>query len=85
VSILPMDIRKVIGQNTRRYRLALGLTQAKVSIEMGVDRAYISSIERGLQNMTAIRMLELARVLRTTPAMLVTPEGDAPTPSFQPD
>jgi transcriptional regulator with XRE-family HTH domain len=82
VSILPMDIRKVIGQNARRYRLALGLTQAKVSIEMGADRAYISSIERGLQNMTAIRMLELACVLGTTPALLVTPDDDEATPPF---
>jgi transcriptional regulator with XRE-family HTH domain len=77
VSILPMDIRKVIGQNARRYRLALGITQAEVASEMGIDRAYISAIERGLQNMTAVSMLELSTVLKIEPALLITPVDES--------
>ncbi len=74
-----MDIQKVIGQNARRYRLALGLTQGTVSIAMGIDRAYISKIERGLQNMTIVRMYELSQILGVTAAALITPETDQPT------
>ena len=47
-----MDIRKVFGVNARKSRLALGLSQEAVAERMGVDRAFISSLERGLQNAT---------------------------------
>jgi transcriptional regulator with XRE-family HTH domain len=72
-----MDIQKIIGQNARRYRLALGITQAEVASEMGIDRAYISAIERGLQNMTAVSMLELSTVLKIEPALLITPVDES--------
>jgi transcriptional regulator with XRE-family HTH domain len=72
-----MDIQKIIGQNARRYRLALGITQAEVASEMGIDRAYISAIERGLQNMTAVSMLELSTVLKIEPALLITPADES--------
>jgi transcriptional regulator with XRE-family HTH domain len=72
-----MDIQKIIGQNARRYRLALGITQAEVASQMGIDRAYISAIERGLQNMTAVSMLELSTVLKIEPALLITPVDES--------
>jgi transcriptional regulator with XRE-family HTH domain len=72
-----MDIQKIIGQNARRYRLALGITQAEVALQMGIDRAYISAIERGLQNMTAVSMLELSTVLKIEPALLITPVDES--------
>jgi transcriptional regulator with XRE-family HTH domain len=72
-----MDIKKVLGQNTRRYRLALGITQAEVASQMGIDRAYISAVERGLQNMTAVSMLELSTVLKIEPALLITPVDES--------
>jgi transcriptional regulator with XRE-family HTH domain len=72
-----MDIQKIIGQNARRYRLALGITQAEVASQMGIDRAYISAIERGLQNMTAVSMLELSTVLKIVPALLITPVDES--------
>ena len=49
-----MDIRKVFGANVRVYRLAAGLSQEAVAVRMGVDRAYVSAIERGLQNVTLL-------------------------------
>ncbi|QHO77778.1 transcriptional regulator [Bradyrhizobium sp. CCBAU 051011] len=44
-----MDIRRVFGADPRRFRLALGLSQEAVAGRMGVDCAFISSMERGLQ------------------------------------
>ena len=44
-----MDIRKVFGANARKFRLALGLSREAVAERMGVDRAFISSMERGLK------------------------------------
>jgi len=66
-----MDIRKVFGANTRKFRLALGLSQEAVAERMGVDRAYISSIERGLQNATLLTLRETAQALEVRPMDLL--------------
>lgn len=58
--ILRMDIRRVFGANVRRYRLAARLSQEAVAVRMGVDRAHVSAIERGLQNATLLTILQAA-------------------------
>ena len=69
-----MDIRKVFGANVRVYRLAAGLSQEAVAVRMGVDRAYVSAIERGLQNVTLLTILQVAESLNVRPAdLLVEP------------
>ena len=69
-----MDIRKVFGANVRVYRLAAGLSQEAVAARMGVDRAFISAIERGLQNVTLLTILQLSESLNVRPAdLLVEP------------
>ena len=65
-----MDIRKIFGANARRYRIAVGLSQATVAVRMGVDRAYVSAVERGVQNTTLLLIWELAQALQTAPANL---------------
>jgi transcriptional regulator with XRE-family HTH domain len=72
--ILRMDIRKVFGANVRVYRRSAGLSQEAVAARMGVDRAYISAIERGLQNTTLLTILQVADSLDVRPAdLLVEP------------
>ena len=66
-----MDIRKVFGANVRVYRLAAGLSQEAVAVRMGVDRAYVSAIERGLQNVTLLTILQVAESLNVRPADLL--------------
>ena len=69
-----MDIRKVFGANVRVYRRAAGLSQEAVAARMGVDRAYVSAIERGLQNVTLLTILQVADSLNVRPAdLLVEP------------
>jgi len=58
-----MDIRLVFGRNLRRYRLAAGLSQEAVAERMGVDRAHVSSMERGQQNVTPLTVREAAQAL----------------------
>ncbi len=65
-----MDIRKVFGGNARRFRLALDLSQEAVAERMG-DRAFISSIERGLQNATLLTIWQTAQALQVQPADLL--------------
>ncbi|TAJ81332.1 helix-turn-helix transcriptional regulator [Reyranella sp.] len=66
-----MDIRKVFGANVRVYRLTAGLSQEAVAVRMGVDRAYVSAIERGLQNVTLLTIWQLAESLDVHPADLL--------------
>lgn len=62
-----MDIRKLFGANVRRYRVAAGLSQEAVAARMGVDRAYVSAIERGAQNVTLLSLWEIAQALSVRP------------------
>ena len=71
LSNLRMDIRKLLGANARRYREASDLSQEAVAERMGVDRAYISAIERGAQNVTLTSLWEIAQALRVRPAALL--------------
>lgn len=66
-----MDIRQVFGSNLRRLRKDAGLSQAAVADRLGVDRAHISLMERGKQNVTLLTLWHLSQVLRVPPAALI--------------
>ena len=66
-----MDIRRIFGANVRRYRVAAGLSQEAVAVKMGVDRAYVSGMERGQQNVTLLTMWHLAKALGVKPVDLL--------------
>jgi transcriptional regulator with XRE-family HTH domain len=66
-----MDIRVITGLNARRFRTALDISQEAVAEIMGADRAYVSAIERGIQNLTLLRLQELAQALRVRAADLL--------------
>lgn len=75
-----MDIRKLFGANVRFYREAAGISQAEVATRMGVDRAYVSLIERGEQNATLLTVHETAQALRVRPAdLLAEPPASSET------
>ncbi len=76
-----MDIRKVFGQNMRRIRLGAGLSQAAVAASMGVDRAHVSSMERGQQNVTLITMWQASEALECRPADFLDEKSAAVAPS----
>lgn len=63
-----MDIRKLFGRNMRRYRLSAGLSQEAVAERMSVDRAHVSSMERGQQNVTLLTVWSAAEALGRRPA-----------------
>jgi DNA-binding transcriptional regulator YiaG len=51
---LAEDVRQVVGTNVRRVRLAKKLTQTALAARLGVDRAYVSSLETGRRNPTIV-------------------------------
>ena len=66
-----MDIREIFGRNLHRLRTAAGLSQAAIAERLGVDRAHISLMERGKQNVTIITLWHLAEALGVRPAALL--------------
>ena len=76
-----MDIWSLFGRNLRRHRLAAGLRQEAVAERMGVDRAHVSSMERGLQNVTLSTLWQAAQALNVRATDLVDESGDQPAPS----
>jgi len=66
-----MDIRRIFGANLRRYRLAAGLSQEAVAERMSVDRAHVSSMERGQQNVTLLTLWHASQAVGVRPAQLL--------------
>lgn len=58
-----MDARTILGWNVRRLRVEKGLSQERLALAAGIDRAYVGRIERGSENVTIARLEDLARVL----------------------
>ena len=57
------DVRRLVGQNVRRIRLAAKLSQAELAARMGVDRAYVSGLEQGNRNPTVVTLWHIAKAL----------------------
>jgi transcriptional regulator with XRE-family HTH domain len=57
------DVRRMVGRNVQRLRIAAGLTQAGLAERMGVDRAYVSGLELGQRNPTILTAWHVATAL----------------------
>lgn len=58
-----MGGRALLARNLRRIRLEKGLSQERLAADTGVDRAYVSEIERQQGNATVDLLDRLAAVL----------------------
>lgn len=58
-----MDVRRRLGVNVRRLREARGLSQERFGFESGLDRTYVSGIERGVRNPTIVVVEKIANAL----------------------
>ncbi len=59
------EILKQFGRNVKAERVRLGFSQETLAEKMGVNREYISRIERGIQNMSLLKITSLANFLET--------------------
>jgi transcriptional regulator with XRE-family HTH domain len=58
-----MDVRQRLAANLKRLRKKTGLSQQAFAYEHGIDRTYISGIERGSRNPTITVVERLAEAL----------------------
>jgi len=65
------DPKTIFGNNVRKLRLALGLSQEELAEKANLHRNYIGGIERGERNLGLINLVELARALSVKPAKLL--------------
>jgi len=63
------------GIRVRGARVALGLSQEKLAMDCGLDRTYISSVERGKRNVSLINIDKLAKALGVSAADLLEENG----------
>ncbi len=76
-----MEARAIIGWNLRRLRVERGLSQERLALAAGIDRAYVGRVERGSENVTITTLEAMARVLGVpVAALLIEPPPDAPKP-----
>jgi len=59
------------GRLLRRRRLEAGLSQESLAARAGLDRTYISGIERGERNVSLINLCKLGEALGVGPEELV--------------
>jgi transcriptional regulator with XRE-family HTH domain len=67
-----MALRSVLAKNLRRIRLETGLSQEALADRAGLDRTYISALERERYSASVDTIDRLARALDVEPAELIT-------------
>lgn len=58
-----MNLADFFGSAIRRHRELLRLSQEELAARAGIDRTYISGVERGVRNPTLEVMQKIARAL----------------------
>jgi transcriptional regulator with XRE-family HTH domain len=56
-----------LGQRIREIRQSRGYSQEALALKAGIDRTYVSSLERGKRNVSALNVRRLAKALGVRP------------------
>jgi transcriptional regulator with XRE-family HTH domain len=64
-------IIKVVADNVRSLRKTAALSQEELAHEAGLDRTYISQVERRQRNVTIVVLAKIAGALKVTPDRLL--------------
>ena len=69
-----MKLRQIFASNLRRIRLDRNLTQENLADMAGLDRTYVSALERQVYSASLDTIEKLAEVLTTEPYNLLKRE-----------
>lgn len=61
-----MDIKIAVGKRIKELRNQLGISQEELAYLVGLDRTYITSVERGKRNISIINLEKLSKALNVS-------------------
>lgn len=61
-----MDIKLLVGKRVRELRNSIGISQEELADLAGLDRTYITSVERGKRNISIVNIEKLAKALKVS-------------------
>jgi transcriptional regulator with XRE-family HTH domain len=64
-------LRDVLARNMRRLRAARGLSQEALAHECGINRTYLSGVERSERNVSIDNIARIARGLKVKAGVLL--------------
>lgn len=64
-----------VGNNIRKYRKILNISQEELAERAGLHRTYIGGIERGERNITLDSLQVIANALNIAPVVLIVEEN----------
>ncbi|MFI3667842.1 MULTISPECIES: helix-turn-helix domain-containing protein [Bacteria] len=59
----PEQIKKSFGENIKRKRLEKNFSQEELALNAGLDRTYISGVERGKRNVSIVNIHKISIAL----------------------
>ncbi len=76
-----MEAQALVARNLRRLRVLRGLSQENLAVDAGIDRTYVSRLERGLENPT-VAVVERLAIALSAPIIefFVVPQAGEPPP-----
>ena len=64
-------LRDILAKNMRRLRAARGLSQEGLALESGINRTYLSGVERSERNVSIDNVARIAKGLSVEPWKLL--------------
>lgn len=58
-----MAIQEDVGNRIKEYRNKRGISQESLAHETGLDRTYITSVERGKRNISIVNLEKITKAL----------------------
>jgi len=62
---------KLLGENIKKARTLLGISQEELAFRSMLHRTYISSVERGERNISFLNLIKIAKALEISPSELI--------------
>ncbi|MDU5947488.1 MAG: helix-turn-helix domain-containing protein [Paenibacillus macerans] len=76
------DIRHHFGQRVRELRLRSGMSQETLAHRAGLDRTYITDVERGARNVSLVNIEKIAAALTVSIEYMFSGERFSATPTY---
>ena len=67
-----MNLQSLVGQNVRKRRLEMGMSQEELAHKAGLHRTYVGGIERGERNPSLSSLAKIADALDVDPQYLLS-------------